>query len=451
MITKISKKLAVAVVVACNIAAALTGCQMKEEDLFDQDPANRSDEWMADYRRVFNNNEHGWALYTDNPTYGRHPSVHTYAVKFDQYYSTFFRSATTVRLSNPDDRAADSIKSMYSFKMDNGIVLSFDTYNGFFHYYADQGQYFSDDMQGDFEFCLDRYSENEDTIFGRGKTKQLPFVMIKMPVEAPEYQIRTDSITNNYSPYNCSFVCAGDTLAARFLGGYQNLNIWMEGDDPSIDGHLYSYGNLLGGIYLLEPIEYKGVIVKEMHLNADKSGYDDVCGKAKIIPKPMANYFTEDQEYDSRFWGYSCCGPWTKGEWDKARTALTGTQYDPGKLVYVCLSTDGKGNIDLIFNMWYGSGTITFPLELKKIDNDHIALKWTGKENSGLGYSVYDLGLNYIVDAIAPKDEFKTFTVTCQGGSKMSPSELTLVDESNPDNWFYFGTNWRYYHQSIWD
>ena len=149
--------------VSClSLLPTLYGCQMKEDDLFEMDAANRSDAWMADYRRVFNNNKYGWALYTDNPTYGRHPSVATYAVKFDQVYSTFYKSISTVRLPGVADK--DSVVSMYSFKMDNGIVLSFDTYNGFFHYYADQSQYFAQDLQGDFEFCLDRYSENEDTI-----------------------------------------------------------------------------------------------------------------------------------------------------------------------------------------------------------------------------------------------------------------------------------------------
>ena len=69
----------------CLALLALSGCQMKEDDLFDVDPANRADAWMADYRRVFNNNKYGWALYTDNPTGGRHPAVYTYAVRFDQY------------------------------------------------------------------------------------------------------------------------------------------------------------------------------------------------------------------------------------------------------------------------------------------------------------------------------------------------------------------------------
>ena len=60
----------------CLLISAVASCQMKEDDIFDVDPATRADNWMADYRRVFNNNEYGWALYTDNPTYGRHPAVY---------------------------------------------------------------------------------------------------------------------------------------------------------------------------------------------------------------------------------------------------------------------------------------------------------------------------------------------------------------------------------------
>ena len=68
MMTKIMKHLFAASLVCCCITATLTGCQMKEDDLFEMDAANRSDAWMADYRRVFNNNDYGWALYTMNPT-----------------------------------------------------------------------------------------------------------------------------------------------------------------------------------------------------------------------------------------------------------------------------------------------------------------------------------------------------------------------------------------------
>lgn len=129
------RKIFYIVAAACIFASFMTSCQLKEDDLFDIDPATRQDNWMADYRRVFNNNEYGWALYTSQPTYGRHPSIATFAVKFDQEMCTFYRSSATSRI--PSAALKDSVQSTYSLKMDNGIVLSFDTYNDFFHYYAD--------------------------------------------------------------------------------------------------------------------------------------------------------------------------------------------------------------------------------------------------------------------------------------------------------------------------
>ena len=100
--------------VSClSLLPTLYGCQMKEDDLFEMDAANRSDAWMADYRRVFNNNKYGWALYTDNPTYGRHPSVATYAVKFDQVYSTY--NYSTERVAKGDFIRMKEISLDYTF------------------------------------------------------------------------------------------------------------------------------------------------------------------------------------------------------------------------------------------------------------------------------------------------------------------------------------------------
>ena len=431
-------------------ASMLTSCQMMEDDVFDTDPATRQDNWMADYRRVFNNNEYGWALYTDNPTYGRHPGVYTYAVRFDQDYCTFYNSLSTRRI--PNVSTLDSIQSTYSFKMDNGIVLSFDTYNGFFHYYADQSQYFAQDLQADFEFCLDRYSENEDTIFGRGKTKQLPFMMIKMKMPGDEYQRLSDEITATYSPYDCAFVCAGDTVQARFLSGYQNfMLIYPDKEDGPKVEHLYSYGNLVDGIYLLENIEYKGHIIKEMKLTEEKDGYVDHLTGARIIPRPYADYFVDDADsYDDRFFGYSCLGTYTQGEWDKMRTALNNSKYKPTNLYSITFNPDGKGKTVLTVNMWYGNGEIHFPFEIKKMGMDRIALKYTGTEHSGLGYTIYDLGFKYVIDAIATTDEWRTYKIVPTSGTSMSPSEFQLVDESNPENSILFKQYFRYYY-GFWD
>jgi hypothetical protein len=423
---------------------------MKEDDLFSTDPATRQDNWMAEYRRVFNNNQYGWALYTDNPTYGRHPAVFTYAVRFDQQNCTFYQSSSTKNL--PYVNTLDSVVSMYSFKMDNGIVLSFDTYNAFFHVYADQSQYFSKDLQGDFEFCLDRYSQNEDTIFGRGKTKQLPFFMVKMHTTPKEYQRLSDKI-NNYAAYNCVMRVEGDTLKARFLVGYRNLAIYYPDTVGGTDQeHLYSYGNLTNGIYLLENFKYKNTTTVEMLLDTVTGQFSDPRSTAVIGPRPYADYLIQDADYESWFYGYSGLGTYAKTEWDKTKKALNASgKISANNMVYICFSTDGKGGMDLVFNMWYGSDEVHFPMLLRKVSDDEIAIRYTGKETSGRKYSFYDAGLKYIVDALAKKDTWTTYKITYKSGTPMMPNGFILTDESNAANSYYFEPNFRYYHNSIWE
>ena len=437
----------------CLLAAVIffmPSCQMKEDDIFSTDPATRQDTWMAEYRRVFNNNDHGWALYASNPTYGRHPMVATYAVKFDQEYCTFYKSAATVHIPNCAD--IDSIVSTYSFKMDNGIVLSFDTYNTFLHSSADQSEFFAQDLQADFEYCLERFSSNEDTIFGRSKVKQLPFFMVKMPMKPQDYQAASDNI-DAYAAYNCVMIVEGDTLQARFLSGYKNLVVYFPDEEGGEDvEHLYSYGNLIDGIYLIENFVYKNTTVVEMKLDKEKGEFRAINSDAKIGPKPYVEYLTKSDDDDQWFWGYSGLGSYTCQEWDKAKAAVDASGlFTSSSLKTINLMPDGKGGLDVVVNKWYGDGEIHYDIEMKKVSGDEVAFRYTGQETSGLGYSPYDAGLKYIIDALAKKDVWTTYKITFKEGTPLIPSGFILTDESNPDNSYYFEPNFRYYHNSIWD
>ena len=446
------KKLVYSILTIVALSVAFASCQMMEKDLFEKDPATRQDNWMAEYRRVFNNNQYGWALYTSFPTYGRHPSVNTFAARFEQEYCTFYQSAATVRIPGAYDK--DSVTSTYAFKMDNGIVLSFDTYNLFFHYYSDQSQYFAQDMQGDFEFCLDRFSENEDTIFGHGKTKGLPFFMVKMKTTPKEYQKLADEV-DQYSAYDCLFICEGDSLPRRFLTGYHNLAIYFPDEDGGENvEHLYSYGTLVNGIYMMENIVYKNTRVVELTLDRTTGTYEDLVGKSgsKIVGTPLADYFLNIADYENWFFGYSGLGSYTKSEWDKVWAAMEASgKFKADYLYNITLDCDGNGGISLVLNMWYGVDEVRFPLEVKRGADDQIALKGTGEQKHGRDWDYYDIGLKYIVDALAKKDSWTTYKVSFREGNPMTPKGFELTDVNNPDNSIYFETYYRYYHSTIWE
>ena len=107
--------------------------------------------------------------------------------------------------------------------------------------------------------------------------------------------------------------------------------------------------------------------------------------------------------------------------------------------------------MDLVINKWYGIDEVHYPLELKKISNDEIAIRRCGEETSGRDFSFYDAGMKYIVDALAKTDTWTTYKMTFRDGSALSPNGFVLTDESNPDNSYYIEPNFRYFHTSIWD
>lgn len=110
----------------------------------------------------------------------------------------------------------------------------------------------------------------------------------------------------------------------------------------------------------------------------------------------------------------------------------------------------GNGKIVLTVNMWYGDGEIHFPFDIRKAGPDKIQLRYTGTEHSGLGYTIYDLGFKYVVDAIASKDEWRTYKIVPTDGTKLSPAVFRLIDEQNPDNSILFKKDFRYYY-GFWD
>ena len=150
--------------------------------------------------------------------------------------------------------------------------------------------------------------------------------------------------------------------------------------------------------------------------------------------------------------GYSGLGSATRAAWDEARTALTaGGKYSPDNLAYICISPDGQGGLDLVVNKWYGADEMHFVMEMKKLANDRIAFRYTGRETSGRDFSFYDAGMKPIVDAFARQDVWTTYKITYKEGNAMNPRGFIFTDEGNPDNSYYFEPNFRYYHYSIWE
>ena len=450
------KQIFYALALLTSLSIAFSACDKFEDDLFDKDPATRQDEQMADFRRVLNNNNYGWALYVSMPTYQHHPSCNVFAVRFDSIWSTFYSSSATSSLPEYWGQTGDSVKSMYSLKMDNGVCLSFDTYNGYFHYYSDQSDYFATDLQADFEFVLDRYSQNEDTIFGYTKVKTLPYMMVKMDRPADQYQVVTDAM-DSYAPGSCKMHIAGEDLKAGFLVGYKNLGIFFPGDDESSieNSHYFTYGCVPGGIYMVENIEYGGHHITSFQLNETKDRYvskenpDDY-----IYPNPILDYLLRDRYNETFYFGTVNASPKMHELLIETGQALDADGRFTSDKFNRCQFSCENGELELFFNRWEGtSREVHFPLQYRETSESIVEMMWDGSETSsrtnsdGTSYTAYEAGLHVLMDKLFPKDQWVAWSlVPAEGSNVWSPSTMVFGPVNDPDYYITTDSYYQYYY-----
>lgn len=165
------------VLLAACLMLAFVSCTKDQEDVFDQPAAARLKDAMVNAKDVLTSASNGWVMY--------------YYPEGDQIYGGFvhvmkFTDDGSVTIWS--ELFDDSYTSHYSMRPDDGPVLSFDTNNFAFHYFAtpsgstrnkygESGRYQA--YKGDFEFMVMKADANEVIINGkrtRNKIHMYPLV-----------------------------------------------------------------------------------------------------------------------------------------------------------------------------------------------------------------------------------------------------------------------------------
>lgn len=156
-------------------ALLLTSCLKDQEDTFSTSSAERLQNYLGEAQKVLVGSEYGWAMeyYTDR-TLPR--GAYNYTLRFTED-SVFVRSEIN---NNQTEKA-----SLYRVATDDGPILTFDTYNDILHYFATPSSSLYEAYDGDFEFVIDKVSE--DLIVMHGKRNQNTIYLYKLTKPAEEY------------------------------------------------------------------------------------------------------------------------------------------------------------------------------------------------------------------------------------------------------------------------
>ena len=180
---------------AACLSLALSSCVKDEEDVFEKSASVRMQEALVQAKEVLTSPEKGWIMY--------------YFPEGDQIYGGY---VYTLRFSQEGEVTArcelfdEAYTSLYSLKKDDGPVLSFDTNNHAFHYFAtpsggssmpnlygETGRYQA--YKGDFEFMILK-AEKEQVIL-KGKRTGNKIIMVPLAEDPESYFAKVADINDN--------------------------------------------------------------------------------------------------------------------------------------------------------------------------------------------------------------------------------------------------------------
>ena len=185
------------------MVATLPSCLKDDKANFSGSPATRLDEAVKVNKQILESAPNGWSLgYYAGRNYSG-PGF-TLTLKFKDgkaYIMGDNKDATTVGVSE------------YDVVKDQGVVLTFPTYNSVIHELAGASQGYPEGLQGDYEFSI--LEANSNFIRLRGKKWKNEMILTPIKDQTQEefiqkvFTIREGMTTNNYH-----FILGKDTLSA---------------------------------------------------------------------------------------------------------------------------------------------------------------------------------------------------------------------------------------------
>lgn len=369
------------------LSVLATSCNNDEDMIFDTSAAERTDEAIADYSALLSRDGGKWIMeyFASEDERGQ-----VFAMTFSSGGSVDIAASNNVNGYN-----YTSETSLWSIKADDGVIISFDTYNSVFHVFSEPQGSNDGGHGGDYEFLIISATPDGNSIELKGKRNRLPIKMYRMPADADLEAI----INANADAAQNMFSSAIDHLVITTADGYQFTVV----DAPSgvlgiypTDGDAITqtvWGSVLftsSGIRFLEPIEVpnadesKTYTFYQFTLQPDGSLQQSDSYGSSIIAADALSYLFVYQD------------------WSMATTKSANEDQNGGSFV-----TD-INNITTQFEDNRGMLSKIELISLGKIDVkddagvvtqvEQVKILVTGRFRSGASYRTQEMGFTYNVE-----------------------------------------------------
>ena len=268
---------------------SLSSCKNEIDDIFDEDAIARLDKAKAEYTNILTDQGGKWQLeyYANSNEQG-----YIYLMTFSKDGSVTIAGNNKwinyIKTGTSNTPAFGSEVSMWEVIADNGPVLSFNTYNKYFHLFADPydipslgGATSDDDVnengyghEGDYEFDIMKYSG--DTLYLTGKKYNLNMIMTRVPstVDDEVYMNEVVAMADSFFNAKVPQVYINLPNGIRWIvknGATSILKMFREGADEISTAETHNVIITHDGLSFMDPQTIDGYTIQNFTRQADGS------------------------------------------------------------------------------------------------------------------------------------------------------------------------------------
>ena len=427
-------------------ALSLSSCKNEVDNIFDEDAITRLDKAKQEYTEILTSNGGKWQLeYYANDEEPGYIYLMTFSKDGSVVISGHNKWINYIKTGSMNSSGFGSEVSMWEVIADNGPVLSLNTYNKYFHLFADpydipsSGSASSDSdvdesgygHEGDYEFDIMKYTG--DTLYVTGKKYNRNMIMTRVDgsVDDEVYMNEVVAMADSFFNAKVPQVYINLPNGVRWIvknGATSILKMFREDADEISTAETHNIIITHDGLSFKEPITLDGYVIQNFIRQADGSLLCRDDHETTMTADPLGTIFTNK----SLTWraDFKDVG----GKFADLVTAI-GEElktYNKSTLQYAQIAYNATESIyELSFNIKKGSVKYnpTYYLTVTSSDDEHISFTAAAEgDRYGELYSEKCPSVRAFVDAMAAKFDLSA-------NSLLSPVNMKTSESSNHANY----------------
>lgn len=421
---------------------AFNACTSDVDNYFPESAPERATKTVAEVKKILQEAPNGWRMeYYGDMTYGGYNVLCQFKGDSVQIASEKAGKNHEAGLDASGNLITETSLAHYSVNQSMGVVISFDTFNKSFHYFADpKNEDYGEagtGFGGDFEFRVLKYSPDSIQLQGLKHGDRIMLYPMKADMDWASYLKEVENVKNFMASSSYTLLADNDTLAeVTQYGDYHSLIFQYSDSTGEMKAYAYPYIITPEGYKFYREIEIGGKkftnFSKDFNDATDERFYPQgdpsICLET-VVP-PVVDAFQKGQW----FFSASKVSPESEGAWNDFMEAIKTAANGKEAILYQAMI--GTYNNKFGFHAWLSSDYLYVELTIRdpNEEGNEIALQYN--RNSPTNKAAQVFMKRYKLTPV-----LKTFSalnnklrLTLETDNPRKPTYMKLIQVQKPEN-----------------